>query len=214
MIDNKTKVFIVVGLILIGIIIYLLRREPVHTIDKVAIEEARYYKDINGKLVAMIKQKDISESNMKQLADSLAKALKVKPKYIKGIDTYNSTIEIEYRDTSSTVLIGKDTAYKIEKHDPYVDIIAIAGKDSGSISLKMRDTLTRVEKVKNPLIGRTTREVLLRNASPYTTIQSGYSYTIKEKKVILGVGPYVGIDFRGQPSFGISIQFPIIQIKR
>jgi|SRR6478609_935948 len=210
-----TKVLIGVAIILAAFTVYLLLKKPKEPlVDNKAVQEAQYYKDANGMLVARLKQNAVNEKQMKANIDSLAKALKVKPKFIKGVDTYHSTVEIEYKDTSSSVIIGKDTAYKIEKHDPYVDIVAIAGKDSGSISLQMRDTLTRVEVVKTSLFKATTREVLIRNASPYTKVVSGYAYTIKEKRAILTVGPYLGIDIKGKPSFGLSVQYPLIQIKR
>lgn len=223
MIDLKTKanrfIIMVLGvicLLFLGYIIYLLNRtEPSDDLAvATAIKEAKYYKDANGRLVAKIQQQQLSENNMKKAVDSLAKALKVKPKYIQGQHTITTEIDTQFVEKTIPVPYGKDTAYKVIKKDDWVDIEAVAGKDTGSIKLSIRDTISVTEVVKNPLIGRTTREILIRNANPYNITKSGYSYRIREKKTVISIGPYLGIDFRGKPSVGIAAQFPIINIKR
>jgi hypothetical protein len=175
-------------------------------------------RDLAGHRWAVISAITVEKLEAQARADSMAKLLRIKPKYIKGQDIYISKTDTIWTKLPSTIMYSteyKDTVYKVEKNDPYISVVAIAGKLGGTISVKSTDTLTRVEVIRNPLIGRTTRKVYLRNSSPYNKITEGMSYTVKEKTAFLTIGPAIGYDFIGKrPSVGVSIQYPLIKFKR
>lgn len=220
---NRYKVVILCILCLILFFFLIRKRDPeirVITKDNLdLLKKVEYLEDKNKNLWAEVKQIVVSKEEADIRNDSLAKALKIKPKFIKGQDIYVFKHDTTFITTSTTVIRGKDTAYKVEKHDPYVDIVAVAGRDSGSINYSSRDTLTAIHVVKNPLIGRTTRTTYINNKSPYNRIVEGASFTTKEKKVWLSIGPSAHLNYnpftqRVSGGIGISIQKPIIQFKR
>jgi hypothetical protein len=180
-----------------------------------SMQVAKHYRDLNGQLVAEINQMKISQNEMKARYEQLAHELKIKPKTIQGVDRIKVETKIEYRDTTSIVYRDKDTAYKIELKDSWAHIISIAGRDSGSIKFKHIDTITRVQTSKTKWLGlgSTVHKVLLKNASPHNTVVAGSSFDVKEKRLLLTVGPYGGYDFVNRNwGAGISVQIPLVKI--
>ena len=192
--------------------------QTVVTDNPLQAQELKKVKDENGKLYAQITQTVLDKAIAEKLNDSLAKALKLKPKYIKGVDRVIAKDSIVYRDRTTKIVEGEDTAYKIEFHDPWTDIVAVAGKDTGSIKQVQRDTITRVETEEggNGLFSKPIQHhVFLGNANPHVDINQGASFTVQEKKVWLTLGPYIGYDFiQNKPSVGVSVQIPIFQFKK
>lgn len=216
----KYKDYILFGVVVILSLLMYFRRShdiiAISPLNQDLIQQVKTLKDANGKSLAQIEQIVISEQEAKLRADSLAKALKIKPKYIKGQDYYTTKVDTFFSVVTSPVYLPSgDTAYKVEKHDAYVDIEAIAGKSTGTISYRSKDTITRVETIKNPLIGSTKRTITLRSANPYNTIVDGYSWSVKEKEVWLAIGPSVQYNpFTKKVDIGVSIQIPIFKLKR
>lgn len=210
--------------ILIIIIIFLWNRDttkyvPIDPQNHDLLEAIKVKKDENGKLWAELRARVVSEAEARARADSMAKALGIKPKYIKGQDMYVYSFDTVYKNIPTTRVITKykDTAYQVERHDAWNDIVAVAGKNTGSIQHSSRDTLWRVETVKSPLIGKTTRTTLIRNANPSNKIVEGFSYSVKEKDVWLAIGPSAGVTFDGKgfkPYIGIGVTIPIIKFRR
>jgi hypothetical protein len=226
---SNHKNIIVIALVVI--IIAMLRGscrnpEPVPITDiNPILNQIKYLEDRNGQLVATVQQANDDLYNGKRINDSLAKALGVKPKQIKGVDQLVYKTDTVYLpDTTTPVYVKtEDTVnkedgivgYKVQKHDSYVDIVAVAGKDTGYISLVSRDTLTRTTVRKNPLFGASTTTVYIRNSNPYNKIQSGYSWVQKEKKTYISIGPSVSWNpVTNKVNVGIGISFPLIQLKR
>ncbi len=182
----------------------------------ISLDSLHQIRDINDHLYAEIQQKTLTELEVTKERDSLAKALRTKPKYIKGEDKITIRRDTVFKDSSKVVIEPTgDTAYKVEHHDRYTDIVAIAGKNSGSIAYSSRDTITRVEIEKTHWFKPTEHTILLNSANPYNTITHGGSFTVKEKTPFLTIGPYIGYDiFSKKLGFGISIQKPIFTIKK
>ncbi len=184
--------------------------------DPAALKVLQQYKDANGKLYAKVQQQEVDKAAYKQHIDSLAKLLKIKPKQIKGEDVVTVITDTEFvRLPTQHVIVAKDTMYRVEKHDAWVDVVATAGKIDGSITLKVRDTFTRLETVKTSWFKPTVRSVYILNKNPYSRPSEGSSFIIKEKQTWLTIGPYIGYDpFNRCLSGGISAQIPILKLKR
>lgn len=185
------------------------------------MQQVKTLKDANNKAFAQIEQIVLSKQEAEKRADSLATALKIKPKMVQGVTVYTTKVDTFFSVVTSPVYLSSgDTAYKVSKHDGYVDIDAVAGKQFGTISYKSKDTVTRVEYVKKPFLnlpifGATTTQIDLRSANPYNTIISGYSWQQEEKRTWLSIGPSVEWNpFTKRVDFGISAQLPIINFKR
>lgn len=216
-ISNKRDVILAMTCIIL--FLYIMMRQPRVIVqpNSSGLSELQHYKDENGKLHSVIQQQQVDfNAEKKVYTDSLAKVLKVKPKQIKGVD--NIVVETDtlfYPLATKPIIRYKDTAYMVVKEDPWIDIVAIAGKDTGSISFKSIDTITRIEIVKNPIIGRSTRIINLSNTNPYNKINQGSSFVVREKQVWLTIGPSVQYSpFSQRVSVGISAQVPIIKLKR
>lgn len=221
--NNWKLLIILLTIILIGI--ELLRGckyvSPVETkqVDTaLSLHKVDTLRDKNDKLYATLEQKVYTQAQVNHLLDSLAKALGVKVKYIQGAERITVEVDTVYRNIPSHPIIivhNKDTAFRVERHDGWNDIIATAGPDSGSIVFRSRDTITRVEMVKTPIIGATKRYVYINHANPYVKVDEGASFVIKEKQPWLSIGPYVGYDpFSNRASLGLGVTFPIITLKR
>lgn len=214
---NKWKNWSILALILLTVYFVFIRKpEPPTplTVDNTPLlQEVGRLKDRNDKMSAVVAQLTVSQAQSRKYADSLAKALKIKPKYIRGVD------QIVYsKDTvlkADTVFHSKgDTAFYMGYSDAWLDIEASSIRGEDEIAFSIRDTLTRTETLKNSLFKPTKREIIVRNANPYVEAQEAYSWTVAEKRPWLTVGPYVGYDIITQkPSLGLSVQFPLIQIK-
>lgn len=216
----KNWVLFILFCLLIGIIVFRKPHPtPIIPVDTTNItQQAEILKDKNDKLSAVITQYVVDQATQKKFSDSLAKALRLKPKQIVGVGQSYYKHDTIFTDTGRTkfVILNGDTSFVIEHHDNWIDLVANARKNGGgTISLSSRDTLTRTEVVKNPLFGKTIREIIIRNSSPYNKLNSGYDWTVKEKRAWLTVGPYIGIDvITLKPSFGVSAQLPLIQLKK
>lgn len=186
--------------------------------DPLKLEEVKQIRDQNGKLEAQLEQKVYTQVQVTHLLDSVAKVLKVKVKTIRGVERIVLKTDTIYRNlpTRPIFVVGKaDTAYQVERHDGWNDIIATAGRDSGSIIFRSRDTISRVEIFKQPLFGSPTHYVYITNSNPYVKTTEGTSFIIKEKQPWLCIGPYGGYDpFLKQGSIGVGVMFPIITLKR
>lgn len=182
------------------------------------LTELKKIRDENGKLYSQVAQQTVDKVIVDKYIDSLAKALRIEKKNIKTVDKYTTKDSIVYKDSKTKPVVynhGKDTAYSTEFHDAWVDIKAVAGKDTGHIIYESRDTTTRVETVETHLFKGTEHFVFLGNTNPHNIIKEGASFSIKEKRAWLVIGPYVGYDFINKSgSAGIAAVIPIFQLKK
>lgn len=208
-----------------GILTFFVVRKPKEVVingtDPLVLQQVKQIKDENNKMYAQIAQQVLEKAAADRYTDSLAKALRIEKKNIKTVDKIVTKDSIVYRDNNTKPIFGTGvnsniiTAYSTEFHDPWVDIVAQAGKDSGKISFQSRDTVTRVETIENHLFKASDHFIFLGNANPHNEIKEGASFTIKEKRPFLTVGPYIGYDpFQKKISAGIGVQLSIIQFKK
>lgn len=220
---DHSKSILHIAIVVIFVLVIILWRKPRHNPgsveDRITVEQLDQLKDKNGFLWTLVKQKTIELDQASKDKDSLASALKIKPKWIKGRDVYISKADTIWKNLPTVVMydtLNKDTMYVVTKKDAWVDIEAKASKKGGTISYSSIDTLNRVVVTKNPLFGRSTTTVYMNNANPYNTIKQGYSYIIKQKEVFLTIGPSISYNplQKSPVTIGISLQYPIIKFKR
>jgi len=222
----KNLTIIVLVAIILGILFFGRKNpDPVSVLGQTEpiLQKAKILKDINDKNSAVITQLVVSDKRDRaRIADSVAKVYELKIKQIQGIDKYVYVKDTVFITKSTPIFRGSilDSnrniiGYKVETHDPWIDIVAVAGKDTASIAFSSRDTLLRTEVVKNPLFGAPKRTVIIRNTNPYNSLQSGYSWTTKDKKTFIAIGPaFVWNPITNKFSVGVGISLPLIQIKR
>lgn len=217
------KYYVGILIMIIAILVYFLIQKPkvivAAPVSLDSLQVVKQLRDQNNRLYNQISQTVIERAQIKKLADSLANALKIKSSDIITIDRFISKTDTVfktgfisvYRDSSD-----KCPEYYITEHkDAWITLRAVGGKDTSSIAMTSVDTLTRIETVHNPIIGATKRSIIIGNANPYNTISEGNSFTIREKRAFLSIGPSVGYNpFTRKIDVGISIQLPILQLKR
>lgn len=221
---NNFKNLILV--LLTGFTIYLVffkktSTEPITSIDyKPVIEQVQYLKDLNDKNSAVLRQQVVDIAQAKIYSDSLARALRVKTSRIKAVDVYiyKHDTTFETKDKPYIPSPGSDTSSYFKYQDEYLNLETSTIKNKNSLHLGLVDTLTRsvIEKHKGFLgLGGTYNNVVLRNANPYVQIREGSSYTIKQKKTWLAIGPVFSYDvLTNKPSVGIGITVPFIRLNR
>ena len=175
-------------------------------------DTVEHYQDANNKTVTKIKQTEV-EKTQDLIIDSLTKALRISRNNVQSVDHYITKDSIVYRDNISYIPSADSTI--IARKDNYVDILAV-GKPQGSyIRYSAIDTITRIEAHYNPLFKRAFTDVYLRNSNPNATITNGSSFTIKEKRAWLTIGPSVQYSpFNNTFAVGISAQMPLITFKK
>lgn len=186
--------------------------------NPLTLSKVEQLRDQNDKLYAKISQITLDKVSVQKYTDSLSKALKIEKKNIKSVEKIvvrDSTIYITKEITPIVKDDSEVVAYSALFKDAWVAIRAVVGKDTGSVSFISTDTLTRVLTEERHLFKPTEHFVFLGNTNPYNTITEGASFSIKEKRVFLTIGPYIGYDpFLQKPSIGISAQLPVFQFKR
>lgn len=216
---NKYKNWAIIILVITIVLLTCLRKRPVEPAipdNTPILQRVDQIKDENDKLYAQVQQKVLENAIARKFADSLAKALRVKPKFVRGVDQYVYSVDTVFTVTPVVTYQNKDTAFTVRKKDLWVDIEAnVRTRGQSTLRFSSKDTLTRTEIVKTPLFGATTRYITIRNANPYNVVEKGYSWTVKEKRAWLTVGPYIGYDVLNmRPSIGVSVQLPLIQLKK
>lgn len=215
--SNKQGILLIGRYVLIAVVAIVLIRIlcnppiPPPVIDN-NIAQVRTLQDRNNNLVAVIQQKDYDLRSNKSLIDSLSHALKVKPKEIKGLDREIVRVDTVWRDSIQYVraLTEKDSTV-ISRKDRWVDIKAV-GKAKGSyINFRLTpDTVNRVTIEKNPLFGRTTRDVYIIHSNPYFQTTNGDSYQEKQRRAVFNLSLSVGYDvINNRVSIGPSLGVPI-----
>lgn len=187
--------------------------------EKSAIEKSLYdsLTVTKNEIATLVKVREVETEVFKQKVDSIAKLLDVKPKYIKGHDSYITKTEIDTLLVTKPVYVTqwKDSAYAFNYDDSWNKIAGKVGSKGAIIEFSSIDTLTRLTYSRTNIFGRTENLVYLRNGNPKVTFTKGYSYIHKEKRAWLTIGPAVYVDpFAGRIGVGISAQYPLIQLKR
>lgn len=203
-------------------LLFYFTREPkvkiIKTDNSDLYKELKISKDRNGDLVAQTTQSKLDKKELETRVDSLAYELRLKSKNIKTVDRWNTKVDSQFYVKSVPVYYGKDTAYKVSQKDYWLTAEAVAGKDTGYIHVALKDTLDRVETNRSKFIGfigSNKTDVLMRAKSPYTTFESGYSFTVKSPTEILTIGPSVTYDpFNKKVIVGISATIPLIRIHK
>lgn len=218
---NRWKNWIILSLIVLVVAMIAFRKRPpvIPAIDdRPVLAKVDLLKDENDKLYAKIAELSISNSLARAYSDSLGKALKIKPKFIKGVSQQTTIHDTIFVDSSVHVTqpTPQDSSWSISKKDEWINIEAKRLPNGhGTIRFSSRDTLTRVEVVKKSLFKRTERYEIIRNASPYNQLDKAYNWKTKETKTWLVVGPSVGYDpINNKVIYGVTATLPILQFKR
>lgn len=186
---------------------------PVIIHDTQHMEPVATYLDEHQKLRAKIRQQNISLAQGKRSIDSLAHLLKVKPTHVKEVDRFIYQTDTILYPQPDMISLQKDTVCRLLHQDGWLTLEARIGHDSSCISIRHIDTLTRTAVEKRPLLKPPIQYVDISNTSPYSRITAGYTFKVTSPRPDLTIGPYIGYDpFLKQPSFGISIQKPILQL--
>lgn len=201
--------YLVVVAITVGLIKLLCKPPVIPAPVDNNIEAVKELRDKNNKLVAVIDRNEAELRSTQLQKDSLSNALKIKPKYIKGVDREITIIDTVWRDgidytphIDSTVIL---------RQDPWVAIKAV-GKPKGSyIKFSLTpDTATRVRIDKNPLFGRPSSQIYVVHSNPYFKVTHGDSWEEKQKKAVFNLSVGVGYDpFLNRATVGVYAGVPI-----
>jgi len=108
--------------------------------------------------------------------------------------------------------------FEIAKRDEWVDITAKGNikTGEGTISLKTQDTISVVTRRKNNLFKADETIIDFSTASPYNKTQYMRSFSLKERKSIITIGPSVSYIYTGKewkPGVGVSMVYNLFSIK-
>lgn len=163
-----------------------------------SVLEIKRYKDDSGRVHNRAEVLVIDNLILEQQVAEQARLLNIKPKQIKG--------DVEYI-SDGTVIKQVDTVYK----DGWVEIRRLP---NDTIKVHLIDTLNVTRYWKRTWFLAHKKEYIdITNRSPYVTITPLRAIEGKSKTPKFIIGPYVGVDYRKQPSFGIGILYYPTTIK-
>lgn len=204
-------------ILFLGIFILYNRKPPAlykENSSKAVLEELNQIRDENFNLLSEIRVKEVTIEEQRSILDSIRstvpKPLRPKISQIKSVEKFTLST-----DSSLRLPVIRDSVIKIEKHDGWLSAQAEIRNDSAILKIGIKDTITRTQIYKRHLFKPDEHYILLRSSSPYSIIQEGFSFTIKEKQTVLTIGPSINYSpFVNRISFGISVQLPILKIKK
>lgn len=204
----------VMAAIITGLVGDFLCNPPIKETIQKEIPEVKELRDRNNKLVAIIEQKELDKKADHALIDSLAFALKTKPRFIKGIEREVVRVDTVWRD-SVEYIVAKTPhdSTVISYKDPYVSILAVGKVPKKNSYVKFGltpDTTTRVTIYRNPLFGRPIEQKYIVHTNPYFVTTHGDYYEEKQRRAIATIGWSVLYDpFQKRVATGPSLTVPL-----
>lgn len=210
-------------ILVVGIIIFLLIRncnpsEPeVKIVEKDntdLIQELNFYKTLSGQQAGKLKQVEVSRAELEKRVESLAKELKIKPKYIQGEITVITQADTVLRDVPYYIDSSKGT-FKFQHKDAWASIEGNNMNPEKKLTFEMHltDTIKAVENIKKRFLRKSITEVTFITKSPYSQAISGYSYRVKPRQLLVAIGPGINYNpFNSKLSVGIQAMLPLIKI--
>lgn len=201
---------IIVFILMVGVIIYLLRKPKVYTIPNKDFKAVVTTKDKNGIDHSTIVVQKVQDTHIQ---DSLQQVLAKGTKIVE-VTRWVSKVDTVFQDVPVYIDSTKRFA-QFEKKDNYIDLTGVMDLQNNivDIGLVSIDTLTYAQTFKKGIY-----KIDLSNKNPYVHIVSGYSISIVPKKPMLTVGPMIGLEYsiKGNliPIYGIGVQVPIFTIKQ
>lgn len=176
------------------------------------IPPVEQFTDANGNQAVLMKQYVSSLEANKALRDSMAKVLNIKSKDIKEVDRVVIQIDTFIREKIVYIPTSpKADSAVITFKDDYVNIRAVGKRDSSYINFKLTsDTLTRIQRDRNPIFGRPSTDIILSHSNPYFVTTHGHSFSVQQKRPWFSIGVSVGYDVLNQKvSLGPTVTVPV-----
>lgn len=200
-----------VAVVSILFIVYYLRKNPPFNkpiqLSPVTKVESR------DKTYSLTEVEELTNRELKRVRDSFQLYIKGKLKTaIKAtviIDTVFAEVPV-YIDTSGT-------RFTTRHSDPWMDIQVNGNLKTltSEFSIKHRDTITMGISTTNPLFKRGTTYLSAYTYSPYTDYEMASAVTIRERRVIGTIGPFIGVDITTlKPTYGVAYSIPLIVIRK
>jgi len=186
---------------------------PKNSIDT-SLAPVNHYKDKNGEEHSQITSNVLSQEEMKRITDSLRKTIKGRV-VIKEVTKYVQSIDAEFNHIP--LYYDSNQNFSFTHSDNYISLSAWGNtqdKDA-NISLKAIDTLQYTSYLQKRFLASNKRKVDITNKSPYNTITAGNSYTTREPKSLIVIGPSITwTPFNTQKwAIGISVTANIFSLK-
>lgn len=181
-------------------------------------KEVKYWKDKEGRSHA---QAQAAEATTKAILEVHNNEMQDLRKQIKGLNrnvsNLNNYITTGVKTTDTVFTVLRDTVYNniagksFSYNDEWTNIEGLLINDSASLQYQVRDSLTFVTFYKKQGLFKPKLLVIEGiSYNPHTSITGLKNITVAQpRRKRFGVGPYIGIDFRGRPSIGIGLQYNV-----
>ncbi len=188
--------------------------------------EMKKYRDDRNRVIA---SKKVSEINsLKELKgmksdDEAVIKLQQELKRVKSfISSSFISLESNIKSSSKTVVtydtIKGDSLYPVytSSYDgEWYSWDVKASKDSTGNNMRFKEKLLCTPRMKREsILKKKELYVDVVSENPYSDILDVRSVSLKEKRPIVGIGPYIGVNINGSISAGIAVQIPLITIKK
>lgn len=176
-----------------------------------ANKESVQYKDSKGNQYSQIVTEDVEKKQLKKLVDSLQLSLKNKGK----IETVVLTTTVTDTVIKEIPVYLKDGTFHFNYSDNYLTLKGEHDSSKLNIHYQSVDTISFIGHSKKPLFKTRTNYVDVVNRNKYNKIKVENSLQIKEKKVILVVGPSLFYNpFQNKIGGGFSLTYNLLSLKK
>jgi len=175
--------------------------------------------DQNGNSYTQISGTLYTSEQMKQMVDSIAKVLRVKPgaitnvtNTITNIDSHISTNSTIYLDTFNHTITDS-----ISTKDYFLSYNGNYATRIGNFHIKLSpDTATYIGILNKRLLRPDKYQVNIYHTNKLFEPEQGNTYSSTIPKTIAVVGPFLGLAYNGNvvPVIGVGITFNVLSIKR
>lgn len=189
------------------------------SIVKPTYKPVEHQVDNHGTSYSQVTGTILTPEQMKQVVDSLARALKVKPGNITNVTNLTTIIDT-HSHTTNTIYIDTFThtfGDSISTKDYFLSYHGNYAKRTGDFHLQLSaDTATYVGVTTKRLLRPDKYELKIYHTNKLFEPKEGYSYTNSVPKTIAVLGPFLGFGYNGKivPVIGVGITFNLVAIKK
>ena len=206
------KDFVILGLLVVLLFkLPYTSKEKIKTIPPVLVPVTTVL-DKNHKIESVIPVDLFTKEQIKKISDSIKKTLSITKietviQTVTHTDSFTKEVTV-YIDTHTHTIFAQDSNVYLKQTFKGNSLTSV-----GTFTLKLtNDTISTVVGSKHKFLGSDLTNVYTVHSNPYFSTIAGSSYTYKQTKNLMSVGPFLGVNTQGVVVLGIGVSFNLIGI--
>ena len=173
--------------------------------------------DSKGTVYTQIKGTFLTKEQLASLTDSIAHALGVKPKNVKGITTVITEVDTQWYPKNVYIDTGKHSLFALDSaKDYYISYRGSTVNPEGVFKFRLTpDTATYITTLTKHFFKANDYKVNIYHSNSLFIPSFGSTYSFREPKTVGCIGPFLGVAYNGGfvPVVGIGVTLNLFGIK-